>query len=83
MNYSEIKRILEKRSKEDLLKLLNHLVQLNPSLVSTIEFHLSNKEQDDRIDLEPIKKKITSLDTDYWLFYNIMAIEKKKKQVLD
>ncbi|MHA1438689.1 MAG: hypothetical protein ACTSPD_14035 [Promethearchaeota archaeon] len=69
MNYSEIKRILEKRSKEDLLKLLNHLVQLKPSLVSTIEFYLSNKEQDDRIDLEPIKKKIMGAvygDLDYY-----------------
>ncbi len=57
---SKIKRTLEKRSKDDLLKLLNNLVQSNPSLVSTIEFYLSNMEQDDRIDLEPIKKKIMS-----------------------
>ena len=66
---SKIKRTLEKRSKDDLLKLLNNLVQSNPSLDSTIEFYLSNMEQDDRIDLEPIKKKIMSAvygDLDYY-----------------
>ncbi|TKJ21822.1 MAG: hypothetical protein CEE42_13580 [Promethearchaeota archaeon Loki_b31] len=69
MNYTELKRMLEKRSKDDLLKILNNLVQSNPSLVSTIEFYLSNTEQDDRIDLEPIKKKILSAvygDLDYY-----------------
>ncbi len=60
---------LEKKSKADLLKLIQNLVQSNPSLASTIEFYLSTADQPDSIDLEPIKRKILSAvygDLDYY-----------------
>ena len=69
MNYSKIKESLEKNSKEELLQLLKKLVHSNPSLASTIKFYLSNMEEDDIIDLEPIKRKILSAvygDLDYY-----------------
>jgi len=64
-----MKKSLEKKSKADLLKLIQNLVQSNPSLVSTIEFYLSTADQPDSIDLEPIKRKILSAvygDLDYY-----------------
>ena len=69
MNYSKIKQSLEKNSKEELLQLLKKLVHSNPSLTSTIKFYLSNMEEVDIIDLEPIKRKILSAvygDLDYY-----------------
>lgn len=86
MKYTEIKGMLEKRSKDNLLKLLNNLVQSNPSLVSTIEFYLSNSEQDDRIDLEPIKRKILSAvygDLDYYHIDGALEILYKVRKIAE
>ena len=69
MKFSKIKKSLERKSKEELLQLLKKLVHSNPSLASTIKFYLSNMEEDDIIDLEPIKRKILSAvygDLDYY-----------------
>lgn len=69
MNYNEISKSLEKKSKEDLVQILEKLTHSNPSLVSTINFYLSNMEVDDIIDLEPIQRKILSAvygDLDYY-----------------
>ena len=71
MNYTNINKILKKKSKDELIELLNNLIQSNPSLVSTIEFHLSNMEKDDRINLEPIKRKILSAVYGNLDYYNI------------
>ncbi len=60
---------LEKKSKEELLQLLEKLVHSNPSLGSTINFYLSNMEENDIIDLKPIQRKILSAvygDLDYY-----------------
>jgi len=69
MNYNDIKKLLEQKSKADLIKLIQNLVQSNPSLVSTIKFYLSNTNHTDIINLEPIKRMISSAvygDLDYY-----------------
>ena len=47
MNYNDISKSLKNKSKEDLLQILEKHINSNPSLDSTINFYISNTEEDD------------------------------------